>query len=82
MATFPVCCTIYVLYLVVQSCPTLYDTMDCSPPGSSVRGIHQARILQWVAIPFYGGSSRLRDQTQVSCTIGRFFTVWARREAL
>ena len=66
MATFPVCCTIYVLYLVVQSCPTLYDTMDCSPPGSSVRGILQARILEWVAMPSSRGSSRPRDQTCIS----------------
>ena len=78
----PVCFTIYVLYLVVQPCLTLYDTMDCNPPGSSVHGILQVRILQWLAIPFYRGSSQLRSQAQVSCTIGRFFTVWASREAL
>ena len=53
-----------------------------SPPGSSVHGIIQARILEWVAISFSRGSSPLRDQTQVSCTAGRFFTVWATREAL
>ena len=40
-----------VLVLVIQSWPTLYDPMDCSPPGSSVHGISQARILEWVAIP-------------------------------
>ena len=51
--------------------------MDCSPPGSSVHGILQARILEWVAIPFSRGSSRPRDQTQVSCTAGGLFTVWA-----
>ena len=79
---YPVCFTLYVLSLVVQSCLTLCDTMECSPPGSSVHGILQARILQWVAIPFYRGSSQLRDQTQVSRTRGRFFTVWASREAL
>ena len=44
--------------------------MDCSPPGLSVHGISQARILEWVAVSFFGGSSRPRDQTQVSC-IGR-----------
>ena len=43
--------------LVTQSCPTLCDPMDCSPPGSSVHVILQARILEWVAIPFYRGSS-------------------------
>ena len=43
--------------LVPQSCPTLSDTMDCSPPGSSVHGILQARILEWVAIPFSRGTS-------------------------
>ena len=48
--------------------------MDCSPPGSSVHGILQARILEWAAISFYRGSSWPRDQTQVSCTAGRYFT--------
>ena len=66
--------------LVAQSCPTLCDPMDCSPPGSSVHGILQARILEWVAIPFSRGSSWPRDQTWVSCTAGRFFTVWVTRE--
>ena len=46
-----------------QSCPTLCDRVDCSPPGSSVRGILQARILEWVAVSFSRGSSRPRDQT-------------------
>ena len=55
--------------------------MDSNPPGSSVHGILQARILVWVAIPFSRGSSQLRDQTQVSCTAGRLFTNWATREA-
>ena len=50
----------------VQSCPTLCDPMDCSPPGSSVHGILQARILEWVAISFSRGSSWPRDQTRVS----------------
>ena len=49
---------------VVQSCLTLSDPMDCSLPGSSVRGILQARILEWVVIPFFRGSSRPRDQTR------------------
>ena len=44
-----------------QSCPTLWDPMDCSLLGSSVHGISQARILKWVAIPFSRGSSQPRD---------------------
>jgi len=66
-----------VCVLVAQSYPTLCDPMDRSPPGSSVHGILQARILEWTAIPFSRGSSWPRNQTQVSCTAGRFFTVWA-----
>ena len=62
-------------------CPTLCNTMSHSPPGSSVPGILQARILEWVAIPFSRGSSQPWDQTQVYCTAGGFFTVWASREA-
>ena len=60
----------------------LCDPMDCSPrlPGSSVYGILQARILEWVAIPFSRGSFQPRDQTQVSSVADRFFTVWATRE--
>ena len=56
--------------LSAQVCPTLWDPMDCSPLGSSVRGISQARILQWVAISSSRGSSEPRDGNQVSC-IGR-----------
>ena len=67
--------------LVAQSCQTLWDRMDCSPRGSSVNGILQARKLEWIAIPFSRGSSQPRDQTWVSCIAGRFFTVWATREA-
>ena len=51
--------------------------MDCSPPVSSVHGIFQARMLEWVAISFSRLSSRHRDRTQVSCTAGKFFTDWA-----
>ena len=68
--------------LVAHSCPTLCNPKDRSPPCSSVHGILQARVLECVAIPFSRGSSRPRDWTQVSCTAGRFFTVWATREAL
>ena len=49
--------------LAAQSCPTLCDPMDCSPPGSSVHGVLQATILEWVAMPFSKGSSQPRDQT-------------------
>ena len=56
--------------------------MDCSPPGSSVRGVLQTWILPWVAIPFSRESSQPKDRTRVSCIAGRFFTVWATREAL
>ena len=66
---------------VTRSCLTLCDPMDCSPPGSSVRGILQARTLEWVAISFSTGSSQPRDRTPVSCTAGRFFTDRATREA-
>ena len=57
-----------------KSCPTLCNPVDCSPPGSSVYGISQARILEWVAMPFSRGFSWPRDQTRVSCLPGRFFT--------
>ena len=56
--------------------------MDCSLPGSSVHGILQARILEWVAISFSRGSSWPRDRSRVSCVAGGFFTDWATREAL
>ena len=62
---------------VAQSCPTLCDPMDCSLPRSSVHGIFQARVLEWVAIAFSRGSSQPKDRTQVSCIVGRRFTVWA-----
>ena len=57
------------------------DSMDCSPPGSSVHGFLQARMLEWVAIPFSRGSSQSRDRTHVSHIAGGFFTSWATREA-
>ena len=63
-------------------CIWLCDPRDCSPPGSFVHRILQARILELVAMPSSGGSSRHRDWTQVSCIGGRFFTAWAAREAL
>ena len=72
--------------LVAQTCPTLCNPMDCSLPGSSVQGVLQARILEWVAIPSSRGSSQPRDQTHVSCgsCIGRsgFLTTKATWESL
>ena len=70
-----------VCVLVTQYNVWLFAT-PCTSPGSSVHGILQARILEWVAIPFSRGSSWLRDQTWVSLVAGRFFTIWATREAL
>ena len=64
-----------------QVASVVSDSMDYCLPGSSVHGILQARILDWVAIPFSRGSSWLRDQPHVSCIAGRFLTVWATREA-
>ena len=72
----------YSVVVHLLSCVWLFcDPMDCSPSGSSVHGISQARILEWVAISSSRGSSWARDQTQVSCVAGGFFTVWATREA-
>ena len=50
----------------LQLCPTLHDLMDCSPPGSSVHGVLQGRILEWVSVPSSRGSSRPRDRTLIS----------------
>ena len=58
---------------VAQSCPTPSDPMDCSPPGSFLHGILQARVLEWGAISFSRGSSRPRDRTRVSHIPGRRF---------
>ena len=65
-----------------HSCTRLCNSMDCSPPGSSVRGILQVRILELVFIPCSRGSSQPRNQTQLSCIAGRFSTVSATAEAL
>ena len=67
--------------VVTQSCLILCDPVDCSPSGTSVHGILQARILEWVAISFFRGSSWTGDWTWVSRTTGRCFTLWATREA-
>ena len=60
--------------LVAKLFPTFETPMDCSPPGSPVHGILQARILEWAAISFSRGSFRPRDWNCVSCTASRFFT--------
>ena len=75
-------CVKCVKVLVTQSCLALCNSMYCSPPGSSVRGILQAGILEWVAMPSSRGSSQPRYWTWVSCIAGRFFTIWPTRKAL
>ena len=70
---------------VCESCLVRSDSLrphDYSSPGSSVHGILQARKLEWVAIPIPRGSSQSRDRTGVSRIAGRFFTIWATREAV
>ena len=69
-----VCCC---CCLVTKSCPILCNPMGCSPPVSSVYGISQARILEWVAISFSRGSSQSRDQTRVSYIGRQFLFLWA-----
>ena len=71
-----------VLCSVTQSCSTVCDILDFTPPGSSVHGIFQARILERVAIPSSKGSSQPRDLTRVFCTAGRFFATEPPREPL
>ena len=61
--------------LVAHSRPTLWDPKDCSPPSSSFHGSLQARILEWVAIPFSRGSSQSRDWPWLSCIAGRYFSL-------
>ena len=68
--------------LISQLCPTIWGPMDYSSPGSSVHGILQARIPEWVAMTISRRSSWSRGRTWVCHIAGRFFTVWATREAL
>ena len=68
-----------VCVLVAQSCLSLCNHVDYNLPSSSVHGIFQVRILEWVAISFSRECSQPKDQTQVSSIAGRFFTVWAIR---
>ena len=72
---------VYVCY-ITQSCLTLCDPMDCSPPGSSLHGIFQAEALEWVAISFSRGSSQPGDQTWVFHITSRFSSIWGIRKAL
>ena len=65
---------------VTQSCPTLGNPIDCSLPVSSIHGIFQARVQEWVALSFFRGSSWPSDQTSVSRIADRRFTVWATME--
>ena len=74
-----ICACVYVCRAVLSHF-WLCDPMDCILPGSSVHGDFQARILEWVVMPSSRGSSQARDQTQVSCIVGGFFTIWATRE--
>ena len=76
------CTSASLLVLIACWYLTLCNLMDCTLPGSSVHGILQARILEWVAISFSRGFSQPRYWTWVSCIAGRFFTIWATREAL
>ena len=67
---------------VTQSCLSLCNPMDCNLPVSSVHGILQARVLEWIAMSFSRASLQPRDWTLVSCITSRFFTIWATREGL
>ena len=71
-----ICIYIDLKVLVTRLCPMFWDPMNWGLSGSSVHGILQARILEWVAILFSKGSSQLRDQIQVSQSAGKFFTAW------
>ena len=77
LSTVCVCvrvCVCACVCVCVRSCPTLCNSMHCSPPGSSVHGSFPAIIVKLVARPSSRGSSQTRDQTHISCIIGRFFT--------
>ena len=62
------------MHVCILSCSVMSNPMDCSPPGSLIHGILQARLLKWAAVSFSRGSSRPRDQTHISCDswIGRW----------
>ena len=67
------CSNKYCEALITQVMSDLCDPLDCSPPGTSIHEILQARMLEWVAVSFSSGSSWSRDRIWVSCTAGRFF---------
>ena len=71
---------LFLFYRMGSRCPTLCDPMDCSLPSSSVHGIFQAIVLEWIVISFSRGSSWPRDQTWVSSVVDRRFAIWATRE--
>ena len=73
-------CWVCFCCLVAKLCPTLCDSIDWSLPGSSVHGILQARILEWVAISFFRGCSQLRDRTCISCTDRHILYHWGTGE--
>ena len=77
------CACLYVCVLSLQSCPTLCNPMDCNLPGSAVHEIVQPRILEWVAMPSFRGSSQPMDQTcgSCDCIAGGLFTYWVTWEA-
>ena len=79
---FIISCAVLCSAQSLQSCTTLCNPMDCSPQGSSVHGILQARILEWVVMPSSSGSPWFGARTWVSCIAGGFFTHWATGEAL
>ena len=62
-----VCVCVCIVYSITQSSPTLCDPLDCSLPRSSIRGVFQARVLEWVAISSFRESSQPRDSTHISC---------------
>ena len=70
------CTLTHLSFMLTQSCPTLCDPMDCSPPDSSVHRILQARIMEWVAITSFRGSSQPKDQSSISCIIGNAEVIW------
>ena len=80
MTEVTVCVCVCVCVCVAQLCLTLCDPMDCRLSGSSVHEILQARILEWVAIPFSSRCSWPRDWIWISFIVGKFFTIWATKE--
>ena len=74
-------CVCACVFVCVRLCVSHSVVSDCSPPGSSVHGIVQARILEWVALPSSRGFSQPRNQPWISCIAGRFFIIGATREA-